>query len=135
MDKGSAGRTGRNVSGSDQRGQRQKRGMVRGGRSDRQVRPLSFYFYSPPRSSSFRMTLFLQSTSTSGVGWDVSDTGGITYLSDPPQEVGGVTGTSHVIFLFSTLFVSSPHSSSFPLSTVQQQTGLGRTQRGQRGRR
>ena len=38
-------------------------------------------------------------------------------------------------YLFSTLFISSSHFSSFSLSTVQQQAGSGGTQRVQRGRR
>ena len=49
---------------------------------------------------------------------------------------GGSTGTCHVTFLFSALFISSSRSSSFSsLSTVPQQAGPGRTQRDRRGRR
>ena len=35
-------------------------------------------------------------------------------------------------YLFFTLFISPSHSSSFPLSTVQQKAGTGGTQRGRR---
>ena len=46
------------------------------------------------------------------------------------------TGACRVYDLFSTQFIiSSSHSSSFPLCAVQQQAGLGGTQRDRRGRR
>ena len=83
------GGTGRNGTGWDQRGRRQKRGTVRGGRSDRRVCPLSFFnsFCSPSHSSSFRLPFFLQSTPTGEAGWGVSDADGTTYRSHPPREV------------------------------------------------
>ena len=40
-----------------------------------------------------------------------------------------------LFYLFSTLFISSSRSSSFPLSTVKQQVGPGGMQRDRRGRR
>ena len=41
------------------------------------------------------------------------------------DKMGGVNGYVSRYFLFSALFISSSRSLSFPLSTVQQQTGLG----------
>ena len=79
----------RNRSGPDQRGRRQTivetRDGTGGGRSDQRVCSLSF-------SSSFRLPLFLQSTTTGGAGWGVSKAGGTTYCSHPPREVGGGGG-------------------------------------------
>ena len=60
-------------------------------------------------------------------GWD--------YISFTPSSEGW-EGNGYVpcYSLFSTLFVSFSHSSSFPLFTVQQQAGLDGTQRDRRGR-
>ena len=65
-----------------------------------------------------------------GTRLDRTNTGGIKAGQTVGQQVRGM-----LYYLFSTLFISSSRSSSFPLSTVQQQAGPGGTQRDRHGRR
>ena len=85
------------------------------------------YIYSPLLSVPiFRSSLFSRRLSTGRLGRDQK--GPIRAAIETRNKGGGSTGTYvSCYFLFSALFISSSCSSSFPLSTVQQQAELGGT--------
>ena len=62
-----------------------------------------------------------------GAGPDRTDAGGNRNAGRDGR--GGATGTCHVNFLFSTLFISSSRFSSFPIVYVRQQPGRDRAGR------